>query len=111
MNRLISLKNTKLGPLSLGQVIFWGIVFILAVGGFFFIRSLVTCWNFPTLPLPGSPPSDCGTVTGILTGPVIDEEGNPVATTIAPPPPLVSIPESELPPAWEIGRASGRGSV
>jgi len=100
MNKLNSLKNSKLGPLSLGQVIFWGIMLLLAFGGFFFIRGIVTCWNFPTISLPGSPPSNCGTVTGVVA-PQFDEEGNPVATEIAPPPPVVSIPDSDLPPAWD----------
>ncbi len=49
MNTLNSLKNTKLGPLSLGQIIFWVIVLVLAVSGFFFVRNLVTCWTITPL--------------------------------------------------------------
>jgi len=99
MNKLNSLKNTKLGPLSLGQVIFWVIVLALAVSGFFFLRNIVTCWRIT--PLPGMPPSSCGTVTAGVNGPVLNEQGTPVATSIAPPPPVVGIPESDLPPAWD----------
>jgi len=104
MNKLNSLKNTKLGPLSLGQVIFWVIVLALAVSGFFFLRNIVTCWRIT--PLPGMPPSSCGTVTAGVNGPVLNEQGTPVATSIAPPPPVVGIPESDLPPAWDWRVAS-----
>ena len=99
MNRLNSFKNAKLGPLSIGQVIFWGIVLIFALGGFIFIRGIVSCWTITSLP--GTVPSNCGTVTGGVDGPVLNEEGTPIATDIAPPPPSVSIPESDLPPAWD----------
>ena len=99
MNKLNALRNTKIGPLYLGQVIFWVVVFIMAVGGFFFVRTAVTCLTI--FPLPGSPPSTCGTVTAGVGGPVLNEQGTPVATSIAPPPPSASIPDSNLPPAWD----------
>lgn len=101
MNMLKSFKNRKLGPLSLGQVIFWGFVLILAMGGFLFVRNIVSCWTIT--PLPGTPPSDCGTVSAGLEGPVLNDEGTPVpaTTAIAPPPPAASIPETDLPPAWD----------
>ena len=99
MNILNSLKNTKLGPLSLGQILFWSLVLVLALFGFFFVRNIVACWTIT--PLPGMPPSNCGTITAGINGPVLNEEGTPVATSIAPPPPVVSIPESDLPPAWD----------
>jgi polyisoprenyl-teichoic acid--peptidoglycan teichoic acid transferase len=101
MNKLNALRNTKIGPLYLGQVIFWAAALAVAVGGFFFVRGLVTCLNFPTLSLPGTPPSTCGTVTGGIAGPILNEQGTPVATSIAPPPPEASIPDSNLPPAWD----------
>ena len=99
MNTLNSLKNKKIGPLSLGQVIFWAIALVLALFGFFFVRNIVTCWTIT--PLPGMAPSDCGTVTAGVDGPVLNEQGTPVATSIVPPPPVASIPESNLPPAWD----------
>ena len=99
MNILNTLKNTKLGPLSFVQGVFWGIVLIFALGGFFFIRGIVSCWTITSLP--GTAPANCGTITAGNEGPVLNEEGTPVATEIAPPPPSVSIPESDLPPAWD----------
>ena len=94
--------NKKLGPLTVGQLLFWGVVLVLAVGGFSFIRDLVTCWTITALP--GTPPSNCGTVTAGLNGPVINEEGTPVAaaaTSVVAPPPEISIPSSDIPPAWD----------
>jgi LCP family protein required for cell wall assembly len=99
MNTLNTLKNTKLGPLSLVQAIFWGIVLIFALGGFFFMRGIVSCWTITSLP--GTVPANCGTVTAGNDGPVLNEEGTPVATSEAPLPPPVSLPESDLPPAWD----------
>lgn len=93
--------NKKIGPLSIGQMLFWGIVLVLAVSGFAFVRNLVTCWTIT--PIPGTPPADCGTVTAGLNGPVINEEGTPVAaaTSVVAPPPEISIPSSDIPPAWD----------
>ena len=99
MNILNTFKNTKLGPLSFVQAIFWGIVLIFALGGFFFIRGIVSCWTITSLP--GTAPAYCGTLTAGNEGPILNEEGTPVATEIAPPPPSISIPESDLPPAWD----------
>ena len=99
MNKINSLKHIKLKRPAVGLMIFWGIVALLAIGGFFFIRSLVTCWTIT--PLAGSPPSDCGTITAGLTGPTINEQGTPIATAENAPPPLSNIPDSNLPPAWD----------
>jgi LCP family protein required for cell wall assembly len=99
MNTLNRFRNMKLGPLSIGQVIFWSILLVIAISGFLFIRGIVTCWTITSLP--GTPPSDCGTVTVGSDGPVLNEEGTPAAISVAPPPPAVSIPESDLPPAWD----------
>jgi len=99
MNKLNSIKNLKLGPLSVGQIILWGIVLVLAVSGFFFVKNMVACWTIT--PLPGMSPSSCGTVSAGVNGPLLDEQGTPVATSVVPPPPVASIPESNLPPAWD----------
>ena len=99
MNTLKNFRNTKLGPLSIGQVIFWSVILVIAIGGFLFIRGIVACWTITSLP--GLPPSTCGTVTVANDGPVLNEQGTPVATNAAPPPPVVSIPQSDLPPAWD----------
>jgi LCP family protein required for cell wall assembly len=85
---------------SMMQIIFIVVGILLAIGAFFFMRSLVTCWTIT--PLPGTPPSNCGTVTAGLHGPeVTNAEGTPVADAGAPPAPPVSIPDSNLPPAWD----------
>jgi LCP family protein required for cell wall assembly len=99
MNTLNSLKNIKLGPLSLGAIIFWVIALVLTISGFFFVRNLVTCWSIT--PLPGMPPASCGTVSTGVNGPTLNEQGTPVATSIAPPPPAASVPDANLPPAWD----------
>jgi polyisoprenyl-teichoic acid--peptidoglycan teichoic acid transferase len=100
MNKMNFLKNIKLGRPSVMQIIFIAAGIALAVGGFFFARGLVTCWNFPTLPLAGRPPSNCGTVTSGSDF-TLNEEGTPVAKTQELPAPPVSIPDSNLPPAWD----------
>jgi len=97
MNMMNSLKNIK-RP-SVGQIIFAVIALALTIAGFVVVRNLVTCWTLT--PLPGSAPSTCGTVTGGLTGPVINDQGTPIASVEELPPPVVAIPESDLPPAWD----------
>jgi LCP family protein required for cell wall assembly len=100
MNIMNSLKNIK-RP-SVGQIIFWVIAVALAIGGFYFVRDMVTCWTIT--PLPGWTPSNCGTVTAGLNGPVLNEAGTPVATAVAvdqTSTPVAVAPESIIPPAWD----------
>jgi LCP family protein required for cell wall assembly len=98
MNK-INFKNIRLGRPSVGRVIFWAIATGAAVFCFIFVRGLVTCWTIT--PLPGMTPSTCGTVSGSgLTEPTINEQGTPIAP-VADLLPAVSIPESNLPPAWD----------
>src|SRR6266540_1480313 len=101
MNIMNSLKNIKLGrpavP-SIRQIIFWVVAIAVGIGGFFFVRSLVTCWTIT--PLAGMTPSTCGTVTGGLTGPTINAQGTRIAP-VADLPPAISIPDSNLPAAWD----------
>ena len=93
------LSNIKFGRISLGQIIFWVIALALAVSGFYFVRGLVTCWKIT--PLPGMPPSNCGTVSGGPDGFVLtDSPGTPLPNLTATPAP-VSIPESNIPKAWD----------
>ncbi|HSL30019.1 MAG TPA: LCP family protein [Anaerolineales bacterium] len=100
MNRLDFLKNMKWGRPSIAQIVLIVVGLLLAVGGFLFVRGLVTCWTIT--PLPGSPPSNCGTVSAGLNGPEItNTEGTPVPSVAELPAPPVSIPESDLPPAWD----------
>ena len=97
-NNVNFLKNIKFGHISAPQIIFWGIAVILAVTGFYFVRGLVTCWTIT--PLPGRPPSNCGTVTAGLDGPILNSEGTPVPDIEELPPPI-AIPDGDLPPAWD----------
>ena len=98
MNKMNFLKNIKFARPSIMQIIAIVVGILLAVGGFFFVRGLVTCWRIT--PLPGSPPSNCGTVSGGIDPFTLNEQGTPVASEATLPPPVV-IPESDLPPAWD----------
>jgi polyisoprenyl-teichoic acid--peptidoglycan teichoic acid transferase len=98
MNKTNFLKPIKLGRLSAPQIIFGGIGVILAVTSFYFVRGLVTCWTIT--PLPGMPPANCGTVAAAQDEFVLNNEGTPVPNVDELPPPI-SIPASDLPPAWD----------
>src|SRR5829696_5583360 len=99
MNRMNFLKNIRFKRPSTMGIVLAVVGVLLAVGGFFFTRGLVTCWTIT--PLGGTPPASCGTVSEGLNGPeVTNAEGTPVAEGEEPPPP-VAIPESNLPPAWD----------
>jgi LCP family protein required for cell wall assembly len=97
MNNLNVFKNMKFARPSAPQIIFWGVMVILAVAGFYFVRGLVTCWTITRIP--GRPPASCGTVTAGPNEFVLNSKGTPVVVETPPPP--VEIPESDLPPAWD----------
>lgn len=98
MNMINKIKNIK-RP-SLGQIIFGVAVVAVAIGGFIATRGVVACWTATALP--GSKPSYCSTSSSGVNGPEIDEQGTPIASEdMAPPPPSVAIPDSELPPVWD----------
>ena len=100
MNKTNFFNNIKFSRPSTWQIVFLVVGVILVVGGFFFVRGLVTCWIIT--PLPGSPPSTCGTVTSGNNGPVITtEDGTPAPSVEDLPPPIVEVPASDLPPAWD----------
>jgi len=101
MNRLNFLKNIKLGrpSISAGQIVVIVVGLILAVGGFFFTRGLITCWSIT--PIGGTPPASCGTVNQGLNGPNVTSQGGTPVPTVEGLPPPVNIPESNLPPAWD----------
>lgn len=100
MNTSNFMRNLRGRRPSIVQIILIVVGLLLAVGAFFFVRELVTCWTIT--PLPGSPPSNCGTVAAGLNGPEITpNEGTPAPELEELPPPPVSIPESNLPPAWD----------
>jgi LCP family protein required for cell wall assembly len=99
MNKMNFFKNIKFARPSVTQIIFIVVGLLLAVGGFFFVRGLVTCWTIT--PLPGSAPSNCGTITAGPSGPEITAESTAAPAVQGLPPPPVSIPDSDLPPAWD----------
>jgi LCP family protein required for cell wall assembly len=99
MNKTNFFKDIKFSRPSIWQIVFWLIVVVFAISAFFFVRGLVTCWTIT--PLPGMPPASCGPATAGNNGPVITEDGTPVPNVENLPPPPVSIPESDLPPAWD----------
>jgi LCP family protein required for cell wall assembly len=98
MNKMNFLKNIKFGHPSVMQIVVIVVGILLAVGGFFFVRGLITCWALT--PLPGSVPSNCGTVTGPGDVFTLNDQGTPIASEATLPPP-VDIPASDLPPAWD----------
>ena len=98
MNKTNFLKNIKFERPSVMQIVVIVVGILLAVGGFFFVRGLITCWTLT--PLPGSVPSSCGTVTGGGDVFTLNDQGTPIASEATLPPP-VDIPASDLPPAWD----------
>src|SRR5262249_62133306 len=98
MNKMNFFKNLKFGRFSVMQIVFIVVGILLAVGGFFFVRGLVTCWTLT--PLPGYAPSNCGTVTGGSNTFTLNAQGTPVPNATALPPPI-TVPDSNLPPAWD----------
>jgi LCP family protein required for cell wall assembly len=98
MNKMNFFKNIKFGRPSVMQIIFIAVGILLALGGFFFVRGLITCWTLT--PLSGSAPSNCGTLTGGNDNFTLNEQGTPVASEATLPPPVI-VPESDLPPAWD----------
>ncbi|HET6595992.1 MAG TPA: LCP family protein [Anaerolineales bacterium] len=99
MNRMKFLKDIKFRRPSTTQMILAVAGILLTIGGYFFARGLVTCWTIT--PLAGRPPESCGTVTESLNGPnLTNSEGTPVPDIEELPPPI-TIPDSNLPPAWD----------
>jgi LCP family protein required for cell wall assembly len=100
MNKTNFFKNINFRRPSVMQIILIVVGILLAVGGFFFVRGLVTCWTIT--PLPGEPPSSCGTISAGQNGPELtDDNGAPVPNVADLPAPPVAIPDSDLPPAWD----------
>ncbi len=99
MNRMKFLNDIKFRRPSTTQMILIAAGILLAVGGYFFTRGLVTCWTIT--PLAGRAPESCGTVTESLDEPnLTNDQGTPVPDVADLPPP-VTIPDSNLPPAWD----------
>ena len=99
MNKMDFLKNIKFGRPSVMQIVVIAAGILLAVGGFFFVRGLITCWTITRLP--GTTPSNCGTLSSGNDVFTLNDQGTPVPSEATLPPPVVSVPESDLPPAWD----------
>ena len=91
------LKNVK-RP-SIGQIIFGVLAIALAIGSFYFVRGIVTCLG--AISLPGTAPASCGSSSSALAGPVLNEQGTPIAPVDTLPTVAVAIPDSNLPPQWD----------
>jgi LCP family protein required for cell wall assembly len=102
MNRLDFIKKIKLPKFkrpTTRQMIFWGVMVVLAIGVFVFVRGFTACWSITNLP--GIPLSTCaGGSANPNSGFSVNGQGTPVGTGSLPPTP-VSIPEAVLPPAWD----------
>jgi polyisoprenyl-teichoic acid--peptidoglycan teichoic acid transferase len=100
MNRFTFLKTIKFQRPSLIQIAVIAAGILVALGGYFFMRGLVTCWTITQLA--GKPPSSCGTVTEGLNAPdLTNSEGTPIPNVEELPPPPITVPDSNLPPAWD----------
>jgi len=100
MNKMNIFKNIKFGRSSVVQLVLILVWLALGIGAFAFVRGFVSCWTITALP--GLAPSNCGTVSGGLDELTINDEGTPVPSVQdLPAPPPISIPASDLPPAWD----------
>ena len=100
MNKMNFFRNIDFKRPSVMQIVLIAVGILVAVGAFFFVRGVVTCWTIT--PLPGEPPSRCGTITAGQNGPELtDDNGVPASEVEDLPPPPVAIPDSNLPPAWD----------
>lgn len=100
MNRFEFLKKIKLpnlGKLSVGQIIFWVVVVVLAGASFVFARGFTACWQLTKLP--GILPETC-TNSAATDGTTFNPEGTPAVQDI-PPTPVPVAPAAALPPSWD----------
>jgi LCP family protein required for cell wall assembly len=92
-------KNINFPRLSVRRIIFWGAVFVLAIGLFVAVRGLTACWQLTALP--GTMPANCGGAAANLLGtPSLNAKGTPLANI--PPTPEVALPDVQF-PAWDGG--------
>jgi len=98
MNRFEFLKKIKFPKFTrpfIGQMILWGVTFVLGIGVFIFTRSFIDC--FSIVDLPGRPLSTCKGLDSADPA-FAPQDGTPIADL---PPTPVIIPEAPLPPAWD----------
>ena len=73
------------------QVLFWGVIIVVAVGVFIFVCDLTACWTLTALP--GIPPSYC---SGELENPSATRELDAPDAPIAGIPPMPDLASPEL---------------
>ena len=73
----MNIRFLGLRKLSLGQISFWSVSLILAVGTFFFVQRLTACWQLTSLP--GVPPAYCQGKSDFPNIPDLNAEGLPIA--------------------------------
>jgi polyisoprenyl-teichoic acid--peptidoglycan teichoic acid transferase len=94
-----NLKFPKMPKVSIRQIVFWGVVLVLAVGLLVFARGFTACWQLTALP--GIAPASCGgDAVNPLGTPVINAQGTTVAGV--PPTPEVAVPDVQY-PQWDGG--------
>lgn len=88
------------GPrLSIRQILLWSITVLVAIGLFFFVRSLTTCWRLTALP--GIPPAGCpGVSLNALETPVVGDQA--AILPDLPPTPALAAPDV-VQPRWDGG--------
>ena len=101
MKRLEFLKKIKFPKFkrpTVRQAIFWVVTGALGIAAFVAVDALAQCWGLTGLP--GIPPAKCAVESSTAQ---FDPEGNPIENSgeVLPPTPEASIPELELPPAWD----------
>jgi polyisoprenyl-teichoic acid--peptidoglycan teichoic acid transferase len=100
MNRMNFFNNINFKRPSMIQIALIVVGILVALGAFFFVRGLVTCWTIT--PIPGQPPASCGTISAGQNGPELtNAEGTAIPDVEDLPAPPISIPDSNLPPAWD----------
>ena len=94
-----NIKLPKIPKFSVRQIVFWGVVLVLAIGLFIFAGNFTACWQLTALP--GIAPASCGgDAVNPLGTPVINAQGTPVAGP--PPTPEVAAPAVQY-PQWDGG--------
>jgi len=93
------MPRVRFPQLSVRQIGFWGIAFVISVGLFFFVRSFTVCWRLTSLP--GVPSASCaGDAVHPLETPVIHNGQNRPDPTSTP---VLAAPEEAEYPTWDGG--------
>jgi LCP family protein required for cell wall assembly len=91
------MSDINFGRFPIRRLVFWGLVLVMAVGLFTFVRDFTACWRLTSLP--GIPPANCTNqpITS-LEGPVFVTSEETVTPT-----PEAAVPEDIAYPTWDGG--------